>query len=81
MLKPHAKPLRLRRGATIKELVNDELAITLPEGFVAMSAEELEKAYAKKLPDIKGFRDEDKHIIVTITCNKSSGLATKLTNA
>lgn len=64
----------------MNDTINGELFITLPEGFRAMSTEELKRGYATDFERIRGYWDEEHHVIISITWNESSRLLVKLTS-
>lgn len=62
----------------MQELVNGELTITLPEGFRAMTAEEMQKGFAGTMPNAVGFRDEANHVIAIVAWNETNRFLVKL---
>ena len=57
----------------MSDTINGELFITLPEGFRAMSAEELKRGYATDFERIRGYWDEEHHVIVSNTRRSITG--------
>lgn len=49
-----------------KAVVNQFISIDIPEGFHAMSAEELRQAYRDGNPNRWGMWDKERHVMVTI---------------
>ena len=65
----------------MNDTINGELTITLPDSFKAIEADELERIYPITYPTMRGFRNEQDHIVLTVMWNESNKLAVKLTNA
>ena len=61
----------------MKRLVNATLAIELPEGFVEMDPAELTKNSGSDYPNILGFKDEERHVIIAFMWKESSKLLLK----
>ena len=64
--------------AHMTETINGELSITVPESFRAMTADELERGYGADFANMRGFWDQERHIIITITWHKSNKILMKL---
>lgn len=59
-------------------LINDELALTYPEGFRLMERGELEHAFALEYPDMWGIRDEERHMLISLIWKETNGVLRKL---
>ena len=57
-----------------REIINKELAVTVPEGFTVLDAAQLKELYRDDNPDRWGARNEDKHITLAVFYHKSGGL-------
>lgn len=65
----------------MQDLINNELSITLPEGFRTMDAEELQRSYGQRVDTMHGYRDEGRHAILTVMWNDSNKLAARIAGA
>lgn len=62
----------------MNEIINDELSIAIPEGFRHMSTEELRRIYTTEIETIRGFWDEERHVIVIVTWNVSNKVIARI---
>ena len=60
--------------------IHDALSITYPDGFNAMSAEELQAAYGIAYPSIWGIQDPERHVTLAIFWKDSNELLSHLVN-
>ena len=61
--------------------VNDQLALSYPDGFHVMDREELKKLYLDDNPNRWGIWDQEKHIIITVFWHSSNALLAALAGA
>jgi hypothetical protein len=62
-------------------ILNGELALCRPDGFEAMTAEEIRQAYGMDEKDKWAMVDKDRHMVVSVFWHVSGGFLSKLGDA
>lgn len=63
----------------VKAVINNEVLLSYPEGFVEMDREALKEAFLDDNPNRWGIKDEKRHMLVTVLWNRTNMITAMIT--
>lgn len=67
-----------KKSHMTKEVINEKIALEIPEGFQVMSADDLYKLYQENNFDRWGIWNRDRHIVITVSWQRVPALLSVL---